>query len=331
MGFMPSSHIPMGHVAEAGGSFGTVLAVPAGHAGRVTDVREDRAVVRVPGGRRLAYREYGLRAGAPLLYFPGTPSCAVEWLMWPPGSAEGRDFRVIAVDRPGLGGSGRQHGRRILDWPADVGALADVLGLGRFGVLGYSGGVPYALACAQLLPGRVTAAGLVACVGPDEIAGLVAGLDPAIAKIRRTSRTRPWLARATWAGVRMAARRYPQRVLAQTAAALPEPDRRALADPPMASAYLAALREALRPGAAGAVQDMALMASPWRLSPEQIQIPVLLWQGELDRNAPPVMARHLAKLIPHCTTHWFPGDGHLSIVTNHGQAILAGLHPPATP
>jgi fermentation-respiration switch protein FrsA (DUF1100 family) len=76
---------------------------------------------------------------------------------------------------------------------------------------------------------------------------------------------------------------------------------------------------------------MALMASPWRLSPEQIQIPVLLWQGELDRNAPPVMARHLATLIPHCTTHWFPGDGHLSIVTNHGQAILAGLHPPETP
>ena len=29
--------------------------------------------------------------------------------------------------------------------------------------------------------------------------------------------------------------------------------------------------------------------------------------------------------------HWFTGDGHLSIVTNHGQAILAGLHPPPTP
>ncbi len=166
MGFMPSSRIPVGHVAEAGGSFGTGSGRPAGHAGRVTDVREDRAVVRVPGGRRLAYREYGLRAGAPLLYFPGTPSCAVEWLMWPPGSAEGRGFRVIAVDRPGLGGSGRQHGRRILDWPADVSALADVLGLGRFGVLGYSGGVPYALACAQLLPGRVTAAGLLPASGP---------------------------------------------------------------------------------------------------------------------------------------------------------------------
>jgi pimeloyl-ACP methyl ester carboxylesterase len=297
----------------------------------VADVREDRTVVRVPGGRRLAYREYGLRAGVPLLYFPGTPSCAVEWLMWPPGSAEGRGFRVIAVDRPGPGGSGRQHGRRILDWPADVSALADALGLGRFGVLGYSGGVPL---CAGLCPAAARPghrAGLVACVGPDEIAGLVAGLDPAVAKTRRTSRTRPWLARATRAGVRMATRRYPQRVLAQTAAALPEPDRRALADPPMASAYLAALREALRPGAAGAVQDMALMASPLAAVPGTDPDPGPALAGRTGPQRTPGDGPPPGQAHPHCTTHWFPGDGHLSIVTNHGQAILAGLHPPATP
>lgn len=151
--------------------------------------------------------------------------------MWPPGSEDRYGLRVIAVDRPGLGGSDRQRGRRILDWPADVTTLADALGLGRFAVLGYSGGVPYALACAQLLPECVVTAGIVACVGPDEIAGLVAGLDAAVAKIRRTSRSRPWLAKVTWAGVRMAVRRYPQRVLAQTADALPDPDRRALDNP----------------------------------------------------------------------------------------------------
>ena len=248
--------------------------------------------------------------------------------MWPPGSADRCGLRVIAVDRPGLGGSDRQRGRRILDWPADVTTLADALGLGGFAVLGYSGGVPYALACAQLLPERVVTAGLVACVGPDEIAGLVAGLHPAVAKIRRTSRSRPWLANVTWAGVRIAARHYPQRVLAQTADALPDPDRRALGDPRMAGAYLAALREALRPGAAGATQDMALMASPWELRPELIQIPVLIWQGERDANAPPVMAQRLAALIPHCTAQWFPGDGHLSIITEHGEAILATFHTP---
>jgi pimeloyl-ACP methyl ester carboxylesterase len=102
-------------------------------------------MVCAPGGRRLAYREYGPREGVPLLHFPGTPSCAVEWLMWPPGGEQRCGLRVIAVDRPGLGGSDWQHGRRILDWPADVTSLADALGLGRFGVLGYSGGVPYSM------------------------------------------------------------------------------------------------------------------------------------------------------------------------------------------
>lgn len=289
-------------------------------------------MVRLPGGRRLAYREFGLPGGAPLLYFPGTPSSAAEWLMWPPGGGQACGFRVIAVDRPGLGGSDRDPRRRIREWPADVMALADAMGLDRFRVLGYSGGVPYALACAQLLPSRVIAAGVTACVGPDQFPGMAAGLDPGVARIRRRSRSpgRRWLARATWASVRLAVRRYPRRVLAQTAAALPEPDRRALGDPRVASAYLQALREALQQGSSGATQDMALMASPWELSPETIEIPVVLWQGELDRNAPPAMARHLASVIPRCDTHWLPRDGHLSVVTEHGQAILASLQAPET-
>ena len=67
------------------------------------------------------------------------------------------------------------------------------------------------------------------------------------------------------------------------------------------------------------------MAGPWQLRPELITIPVQVWQGEQDRNAPPVMARHLAELIPNCAARWFPGDGHLSIVAEHGEEILAAL------
>jgi pimeloyl-ACP methyl ester carboxylesterase len=124
--------------------------------------------VGLPDGRRLAYRQYGPPAGAPVLYLPGTPSCTTEWRMWPHGIADDLDLRVIAVDRPGLGGSDPQRHRRITDWPADVEALADALGLSRFAILGYSGGVPYALACAEALPERVTKAALVGCVGPGE-------------------------------------------------------------------------------------------------------------------------------------------------------------------
>jgi pimeloyl-ACP methyl ester carboxylesterase len=287
------------------------------------------ALARTADGRRIAYREYGTPDGLPLLYFPGTPSAAPEWLLWPPGAAERCGLRVISVDCPGLGGSDWLPRRRMLDWPADVAALADELGLERFRVLGYSGGAPYALACAQLLPDRVIVAGAAACVGPDDLPGLVEGLAPAVARARHTARRWPWLARLTWMSVRMALSRYPERVLAQTADALPDPDRRALAEPRVAAAYLEALREALRRGTAGAARDMALMAGPWELDPGCIRVPVLLWQGGEDRNAPPVMARSLGRRIPHCTVRWHPNEGHLSLVTEHGEQILAELAPAA--
>jgi pimeloyl-ACP methyl ester carboxylesterase len=132
--------------------------------------RQD-GTVGVSGGRLLSYRGYGPADGQPVLFFPGTPGSAVEWSMWPSGSAERSGIRVIAVDKPGLGWSDWQPRRRVLDWPVDVTALADALGLQRFAVLGYSGGVPYALACVQLLPDRVSAVTLVGCVGPDEEPG----------------------------------------------------------------------------------------------------------------------------------------------------------------
>jgi pimeloyl-ACP methyl ester carboxylesterase len=47
---------------------------------------------------------------------------------------------VVAIDRPGFGRSTYQRRRRLLDWPADVAALADELGIERFAVAGYSSG-----------------------------------------------------------------------------------------------------------------------------------------------------------------------------------------------
>jgi pimeloyl-ACP methyl ester carboxylesterase len=171
------------------------------------DSRQD-GTVAVSGDRSLSYRGYGPPDGKPVLFFPGTPGSTAEWSIWPSGSAELSGIRVIAVDRPGLGWSDWQPGRRVLDWPVDVTALADALGLQRFAVLGYSSGVPYALACGQLLPDRVTAVTLVGSVGPDDEPGLVAGLSPQVARMRQDSRRHPRRAWLTWAGVRVALARY---------------------------------------------------------------------------------------------------------------------------
>jgi pimeloyl-ACP methyl ester carboxylesterase len=59
-----------------------------------------------------------------------------------------------------------QPGRSFLDWPDDVTAVADQIGIDRFAVLGLSGGGGYVLACSYKVPGRLTAAVILSGMGP---------------------------------------------------------------------------------------------------------------------------------------------------------------------
>ena len=104
-------------------------------------------------GRRLAFAEYGDPIGRPCLYFHFTPGSRLDPLVVFHDNAELLDgIRLVAIDRPGFGRSDRQPGRTFLDWPADVTAVTDQLGIDTFSVLGISGGGGYALACAYCDP-----------------------------------------------------------------------------------------------------------------------------------------------------------------------------------
>ena len=78
---------------------------------------------------------------------PGRPR-VVRPAVPDPDAASDEHVRLIAPDRPGMGRSDPQPGHVVADWPADVAALADTLGLETFGVVGWSAGTPYAFACA---------------------------------------------------------------------------------------------------------------------------------------------------------------------------------------
>jgi len=103
----------------------------------------------------------------------------LEWRLFGSDALANKlNIRVIAPDRPGLGRSEFQPGRRIGDWPDDVLALADQLKLARFAILGYSGGGPYAAACALKIPERLTRVGIVSGTAPFDEPGLTAGINP---------------------------------------------------------------------------------------------------------------------------------------------------------
>jgi pimeloyl-ACP methyl ester carboxylesterase len=121
----------------------------------------------VGDGRVVRYCVYGPADGFPVISHSGSPGS--RWKR--PGSIEAMSrsrSRFLVYDRPGYGGSTRQAGRRVATAASDAVALADAQGWGRFGVFGGSGGAPHALACAALLPDRVTRCAL-AGLAPERI------------------------------------------------------------------------------------------------------------------------------------------------------------------
>ena len=110
--------------------------------------------ILLPDGRRLAYAEFGIPDGKPVFYFHGSNGSRLE--RHPDESiAASLGIRIITIDRPGHGLSDYQPRRKLLDWPGDVEALADSLGIGRFAVAGFSSGGPHLLACAYKIDSLV--------------------------------------------------------------------------------------------------------------------------------------------------------------------------------
>jgi pimeloyl-ACP methyl ester carboxylesterase len=83
-------------------------------------------------------------------------------------------LQVVGVhDRNDLyGGSTPHPGRDVASAAADVASIADALGIGRFAVMGDSGGGPHALACAAVLPERVLATVCMSGPAPFDAEGL---------------------------------------------------------------------------------------------------------------------------------------------------------------
>ena len=280
-------------------------------------------------GRRLGYDEYGPPDGKPLFYFHGTPSSRKDWpALGNQGLPEKLGVRVIVADRPGMGLSDFQPERRIADWPADVVALADTLELERFSVLGYSGGGPYAVACAQKIPHRLTAVGIAAGEGPADQPGIYDGINPQALQFMRMAREKPWQFRLMWSMV-CTLTRYAPHLMARKGGfftGLPEADKVVTKKhPELRQALFAAMIESVRRGARGPQWDAALAVSPWDLPIDDISVPVYLWQGEEDRNVSLAAGQYLARTIPGCRATFLPGEGHLSLAVNHLEGILRVL------
>jgi pimeloyl-ACP methyl ester carboxylesterase len=244
----------------------------------------------------------------PVFWHHGTPQTGA-----PPeplfAAAERRGIRWVSHDRPGYCGSTAQPGRDVASVAADTAAVADAIGLDRFGVLGASGGGPHSLACAALLPDRVLGAVSVAGLAPFGADGLdwFAGMaDSGAAELRAATMGRDalsaYLARAEFDPQLFTPADHA--VLAGEWSWLGASAGRALAGDP-----------------SGMVDDDLAYVTPWGFDPTGIEAPILLMHGTEDRCVP---SSHSEWLAGHCRTSELrlaPGDGHISVLTHVEKAL----------
>jgi pimeloyl-ACP methyl ester carboxylesterase len=269
-------------------------------------------------GRRLAYDDLGDPAGVAVVWCHGGLSSRLDAH---PGASAARTngVRFIAPDRPGVGRSARDPGRSLLDWPADVAALADALSLERFAVIGWSLGGPFAAACAHAMPSRVTALGLVAACIPCDWDGMREEINGMDRRFMKHSKERTGLLHATLAAMRLAANNAPAAFTRATVRGL-SPSARAPLDGEKGRWFARAVAEGLRdPG--GVVDEYRIMAAPWGFDPSTINVPTFLWQGVDDSLVPATWAGRLATAIPGSSLACLDGAGHF-LAADHFAEIL---------
>jgi pimeloyl-ACP methyl ester carboxylesterase len=265
--------------------------------------------LRLPGGRRLGYAEFGDSHGAPVLAIHGTPGSRFMFALTD-NAARARGLRILAPERPGYGLSDYCRNNRLADAADDLKSFADALGLDRFAVLGVSGGGPFAIAAASAMADRAELLALISPVGP--IADCQARLRMTRTHrliFTRLGRSAPACAAFFWS-VRTLVRNAPQiayRLLMQRVA---PPDRPLLGRADVKANLQTALREGLRPGIKGARQDLRLYCAPWGLKLQEVDVPTVVWQGSDDAIVPPSAAYHLAEALPNCRLDVIQGGGH---------------------
>jgi pimeloyl-ACP methyl ester carboxylesterase len=280
-----------------------------------TPVRDSS--IRLPDGRALAYAEWGDPDGRPVFFFHGMPGSRL--LMPDPDAAVDEHVRVITADRPGMGRSDPQPGHKIGDWPTDVLALADELDLDRFGVAGWSAGTTYVLACAALIPERLTgaaattsAASLRYLFDQDEELreGLIDDDERAILEILPQGRdAAERFAAAEAAEWVSGIAEHPEQLAEGSDPGdewyLEHPDRRAN--------FVESFREAARQGADAMAPQFVAQIAPWGFRLEDIPIPVHVWAGANDGITPPERMRLVADKIPNVEFTIWEDVGHAGI------------------
>jgi pimeloyl-ACP methyl ester carboxylesterase len=272
-------------------------------------------------GRTLGYAEWGDLSGSPVFFFGGSSSARFtrhpdEQLLHEMG------VHLFTFDRPGMGLSTRQAGRTLPHWAEDMRDFAQQKRIVRFAIVAASQGGPYGAACAYMLPELLSSVTLVSAVSPLDDPGVMATQSRAIRAQITLVRHLPGLMALQFNLMRpMLKSQRPHRLLRAALKNLPPSDQDIINHTTLLDVMVQDMREGMRQGGRGAVDDMRAVARDWEFRLEDIQAKVFLWQGEDDPNVTPAMGHYLAARIPNCEAVFVANAGHLLLYSQWREIL----------
>lgn len=286
-----------------------------------------RQSMTLPDGRVLAWVTFGPAHGRPVLYCHGFPSSGPE-AAFMEEAVHKAGARVLAPDRPGYGRSDHAPGRTLTDWVDDALALLEHHGIDTAPVIGFSGGGPYALACAWRQPERFPR---VATFGAlDWLAEPGTETDMALlsrVSIRLARRFPPGQA-TIFRLLAILIRIAPQTLFSLLSAGHCPADQAVFHDPRVRSRWTRALHDSVKQGAVGAITELRLYVTERPFALDAVRVPVDLWHGVEDTVVPRRHGERIAAALPHCEARFLPGEGHFSTpvktVAEALERMLAG-------
>jgi len=293
--------------------------------------------IRLADARTLSYAEYGSPSGDPVLFLHGFPASQKEAALWH-DAARRHSVRIIAPDRPGIGLSSYQPGRRFLDWPADVVQLTQHLGIASCHVLATAGGSPYALACLRAFDsGNGAMSGRQLSIKGTAI---VSGIYPSslgASRVQLSTRIALWIVGHIWFllvpllewFMGKPARRDPElfksRIMRE-ADSRPLVDKKCLANPAFGAGFVESARHAFAGGARGVAYEAGLMGRAWCFDLDVIDgSRVFLFQGGFDEACPADMARKAHAKLAGSVLKVYEYEGHLSLLARRQDEVLDAL------
>jgi len=269
-----------------------------------------------PGGRRLAFLDYGPAGAPPAIIFHGF----VAGRSLPPRLAaalQARGLRPIVPQRPGFGLTSPTAGAYLATAADDLAALVAALGARSVALFARDGGTAAALAFAAAHPERISRAVLL---NPRSPRGLAEGhRSGPVRRMTRLILDQPHLIEGLGEFIRRRTRSdFLEAALHQTLGAIP-PDREALRDRAVRAQLIRDIQAQFAHTSAGYAAEHALYAAGWTVPAVAGGTWALTHTAALGAEPP----REPWTGLPGATFHSLAGAGVLAQFT-HAEA-LAGL------